>query len=98
MIMKNPSHPGELVLEDILPHYGLNIAAAARVLGITRANLDRVLKGKAALSHELALKIEKAFGTDAALLTAMQNQYDLAQARLRQEEITAGVERQKVAA
>lgn len=97
-MLKNPAHPGEIIRDDILPAYGLSVAAAARVLHITRANLTRVLNGDAALSHELALKIEKAFGTDAGLMTAVQNQYDLAQARRRAEEITAGVERQKVAA
>lgn len=97
-MMKNPSHPGEIILEDTLPAYGHTIASAARVLGITRANLDRVLKGKASLSHELALKIEKAFGVSAELMTAVQNNYDLAQARKRADEITAGIERQKLAA
>lgn len=93
----NPAHPGELIRSEILPAYGLTVSAAADVLNITRANLTRVLDGKAALTHELALKIETAFGTAADLLTSMQNQFDLARARERAAEITAGVERQTLA-
>lgn len=97
-MLTNPAHPGEIIRDDILPHYGLTVTAGARVLNITRANLTRVLNGDAALSHDLALKIERAFGTDAGLLTAMQNQYDLAAARRDGDRITAGIERQTLPA
>ena len=92
--MLNPAHPGELIRSEILPAYGLTVARAAQVLRITRPNLTRVLDGKAALTHDLALKIEDAFGVSAELLTGMQNQHDLARARAREAEVTAGVERQ----
>lgn len=97
-MLKSPAHPGEIIRDDILPAFGLTVAAAARVLDITRPNLTRVLQGHAALSHELALKIEKAFGVDAELLAAMQSRYDMARARERADQITAGIERQAVAA
>lgn len=97
-MLANPTHPGEILSEEILPQYRLTILAAAAVLDISRPNLDRVIKGKAALSLDLALKIEKAFGVSADLLVRMQSQYDLAQARKRGEEITARVERQTVPA
>lgn len=93
-MLKNPTHPGELIANETLPYYGLKVAPAARVLKISRVNLHRVLTGQASLTHELALKIEAAFGVDAELLTSMQNQYDLARARARSAEITEGVERQ----
>ena len=96
-MLADPAHPGELLKSDVLPAFGLNITRAAEVLKITRANLTRVLDGKAALSHDLALKVEKAFGVSAELLTAMQNNFDLAEARRRADQITAGVERQKPA-
>lgn len=97
-MLKNPAHPGEIIEDAVLPSFGLNVTEAAKVLHITRANLTRVLKGKAALTPELALKLEKAFGVDAKLMVSVQAQYDLAQSRLRQEEITRDVERQTAAA
>lgn len=93
-MLADPSHPGELIRDEILPAFGLSKTAAATALAITRANLHRVLEGQAALSPELALKIEKAFGTSAQLLTAMQANHDLAAARRNFAAVTAGVERQ----
>lgn len=80
-MIANPAHPGELIREDVLPAYGLTVTAAAEVLHISRINLSRTLNGQAALTPELALKIEKAFGTSADLLVNMQAAWDLAQAR-----------------
>lgn len=94
MTLKNPSHPGEIVADEVLPAFGLSVAAAARVLQMPRPNLANILAGKAGLSHAVALKIEKAFGVDAGLLTSMQNAWDLARARENADAITAGIERQ----
>lgn len=79
----NPAHPGELIEQDILPHFGLTVSAAAERLRITRPNLTRVLKGQAELSAELAAKIEAAFGVDPLLLLNMQAAWNLAQVRQR---------------
>lgn len=94
MALKNPSHPGEVILDEVLPAFGLSVAAAARVLQMPRPNLANILAGKAGLSHAVALKIEKAFGVDAGLLTAMQNAWDLARARETGAHLTAGIQRQ----
>lgn len=88
-----PVHPGSLLRSEILDAHGLTQAQVAERLRVTGANLNRLLTGKAALTPEMALKIEKAFGIDAGLLARMQAGYDVAQARLRADEITAGVER-----
>lgn len=92
-MLKNPSHPGEIV-RDALPSFRLSVAGAARVLNMPRPNLSNILDGKATLTHAVALKIEKAFGISAELLTAMQNNHSLAEARKRVDELTAGVEAQ----
>lgn len=94
MALKNPSHPGEIIADEVLPAFGLSVAAAARVLRMPRPNLANILAGKAGLSHAVALKIEKAFKVDAGLLTAMQNAWDLARARESADRITDGVEPQ----
>lgn len=96
-MIANPSHPGELIREDILPAYGLTVTAAAEILRIARPNLTRVLNGQAALTPELALKVEKAFGTSAQLLVNMQAAFDLDQVR-RTSTVTDAVQRQTLPA
>jgi len=93
-----PAHPGEIVRDEILPAFGLNIVQAATVLKVARPGLNNVLNGRRALSPEMALKIEAAFGVSAEMLTTAQNNFDLAQARARAPTITAGIKRLKVAA
>lgn len=90
--INNPSHPGELIKEDILPHYNLTITDAASKLDITRANLSNVLNGKAALTSDLAAKIEKAFGVNAELLLNMMALWSLAKSRS-DPDLTRNVER-----
>ena len=83
MAMKNPPHPGDLVREDIIGALGLSVTRAAEILGVRRATLSDVTNGKAAVSAEMALRLEKAFGVSMELLLNMQAGYDAAQARMR---------------
>ena len=82
MTMKNPPHPGEVIREDIIKALGLTITHAAAILGVRRATLSAVAGCKAAVSSEMALRLEKAFGVSMDLLLKMQAGYDAAQARL----------------
>ena len=77
MEMKNPVHPGELV-RDNLEQLGLSTAEAAQALGVTRQQLHNVISGRSAVSPEMAVRFEKAFGGSAAMWLRMQNAYDLA--------------------
>ena len=83
--MHNPPHPGETLREDVLPALGLTVTHAAEQLGVTRAALSRVLNGRAAVSPEMALRIEQWLGVEnggrADLWMAEQASYDLWQAR-----------------
>ena len=83
--MYNPPHPGETLREDVLPALSLTVTAAAKQLGVTRAALSRVLNGKAAISPEMALRIEGWLGVEnggrADTWIAQQAAYDLWQAR-----------------
>lgn len=85
--MKNPAHPGGFVKSEIIEALDLSITGAARVLGVTRPALSAVLNERAALSPEMALRIEKAFGVSMDTLMRMQNSYDIAQTRKRENEI-----------
>lgn len=79
--MKNPAHPGDLIRTEIIDALGLSVSKAADILKVRRANLSDLLAGKAALSPEMALRIEKAFGPDMDHLLRMQLAYDVAQTR-----------------
>ena len=86
-----PSHPGEFIREEIINEHGLSVNKAAEVLGVGRATLSDLLNGRAALSPEMALRIEQAFGVDMQMLLNMQALYDTHAMRSRSGE--TGVKR-----
>ena len=71
-----PSHPGSFIRVEIFDELGLSVARAARILGVRRATLSDLVNAKAALSPEMALRIEKAFGVSMDTLLRMQAWYD----------------------
>ena len=79
--MHSPPHPGETLRDDVLPALGLTVTEAARQLGVARAALSRVLNGKAAVSPEMALRLQRWLGVDrggrAGMWLAMQSAHDL---------------------
>ncbi|MDB5817286.1 MAG: family transcriptional regulator [Rhizobacter sp.] len=87
MPMKNPSHPGDLIKMEILEALGLSVTQAAEILGVRRATLSDLLNSKSALTPEMALRIEKAFGVSMDLLLRMQMAYEVAQVRSYEAEI-----------
>ena len=87
MAMKNPPHPGEIIREEIIEALGLTVTSAAEILGVRRATLSDVTNGKASVSAEMALRLEKAFGVSMDLLLKMQAGYDAAQARMHGDQI-----------
>ena len=60
MAMHNPPHPGEVLLEDVLPELCLSVTALATHLGISRPHLSKVLHGRAPISADLAWRLEQA--------------------------------------
>jgi addiction module HigA family antidote len=64
--MKNPPHPGDLIRTEVIEALGLTVSKAAEILQVRRATLSDLLHGKAALTPEMALRIEKAFGPEMA--------------------------------
>jgi addiction module HigA family antidote len=83
MTLKNPTHPGEVLREDVIAELGLTVKEAAERLGMSRTALSRVLNGRAAVSSDLALRLEQAGVSTADTWLTMQLNYDLAQARQR---------------
>jgi addiction module HigA family antidote len=79
-------HPGGFIRRSVLPD-DLSVTAAAEVLGVGRPALSNLLNGKASLSPEMALRVEKAFGVKMDTLLRMQARYDAYQMRQREKEI-----------
>jgi antitoxin HigA-1 len=86
--MKQPPHLGGFIRREIIDPLGLSVTEAAAALGVTRQALSNLLNERTALSAEMALRIEKAFGPKMDHLMRMQLAYDLARARGRESEIT----------
>ena len=82
-----PSHPGNFVRTEIVEELGLTVTKAAQILGVRRATLSDLLNSKTALSPEMALRIEKAFGVGMDMLLRMQAWYDASRMRARASEV-----------
>jgi addiction module HigA family antidote len=84
---REPTHPGAILREDVLPAIGESVANAAKKLGVTRQHLHRILTEKAPVSPEMAIRLGKFCGNGPELWLRMQQAYDLwhAQRALRAE-------------
>ncbi len=87
MPMRNPPHPGDFIRTEIIEPAGLSVTAAAAALQVARPTLSSLLNGKADLSGDMALRIEKAFGVKMDTLMRMQASYDIARTRRREKQI-----------
>jgi addiction module HigA family antidote len=85
MHMKTPPHPGDFIKTEIVEAHGLSVTAAAQALGVSRPTLSSLLNGKAGLSGEMALRIEKAPTVKRYTLMRMQSAYEIAQTRKREK-------------
>jgi addiction module HigA family antidote len=85
--MKNPPHPGDFIRTEIVEAAGLTVTAAAAALAVSRPALSSLLNGKASLSGDMALRIEKAFGVKMDTLMRMQAAYEIAETRKREKTI-----------
>lgn len=87
MAMKNPAHPGRIVKKACLDAMRLSITEGATVLQVSRNSLSRVVHGHAAISPQMAIRLEKAGWSTADAWLRMQAAYDLAEARKGEHEI-----------
>jgi addiction module HigA family antidote len=74
---RQPVHPGAILREDVLPALDLTVSAAARMLGVSRQMLHRVLGEQAALTPEMAVRVGKLCGNGPRVWLAMQQARDL---------------------
>lgn len=85
--MARPAHPGQFIRMEVIEPLNLTVTKAAEVLGVTRPALSTLLNGHAALSPDMALRIEKAFGPKMDTLLRMQTAYEIAETREREADV-----------
>ena len=76
-LRREPTHPGEILREDVLPALRMNVSQAARELGVSRQLLHRILAGKAPVTPEMAVRLGKWAGNGPALWRGMQEAWDV---------------------
>ena len=77
MIVRKPTHPGEVLLEDVIKPLGLTVTDAAKNLGVSWKTLSELVNRKSALSPAMALRIAKATKTSPESWLNMQTKLDL---------------------
>ena len=80
-MMKNPPHPGGVLRRQVIEPLGLTVTDAAKVLRVSRPAISNLLNERVALSPEMAVRFEKAFGVDMETILRLQHSYDVAAAR-----------------
>ena len=81
MAMKNPPHPGGIVLRQCIEPLGITITRAAEALGVTRTSLSELVNEKRGISPEMAVRLSQVFGGSAESWLVQQVQYEIAQVR-----------------
>jgi len=81
MAMHNPPHPGEFIREVYLEPFEITGRQLSASLGVSPSTLNRILNGSSGISSEMALRLSKALGRSPESWLAMQDNFDLWQAR-----------------
>ncbi len=79
--MPNPPHPGEVLREEILKPLGLTVTMSARLLGVSRKSLSKIVNCEGGITAEMAIRLEMAFKPSAESWLRHQIAHDLWQAR-----------------
>jgi addiction module HigA family antidote len=74
---RQPTHPGALLREDVIPALGLSVTAAAEALGVSRQSLHAILSERQAVTPEMAVRLGKLCGNGAGIWLRMQQAHDL---------------------
>lgn len=81
MPMHNPPHPGVFIREVYIEPFGITGRTLSKKLGVSPSTLNRLLKGSSGISSEMALRLSKTLGRSAESWLAMQDNYELWQAK-----------------
>ncbi|WP_232050847.1 HigA family addiction module antitoxin [Arabiibacter massiliensis] len=90
IVARRPTHPGEVLREELMPAYGLTVAGLAKRLGVSRQSVNELVRERRALSTDMALRLARLFGTSAEYWLALQRGVDLWDTlELRREDLDA---------
>ncbi len=76
-IKRSPSHPGEMLREDFMPDYELNVSALAKALGVSRQSINELVLERRAVSPQMAIRLGRLFGNSAEFWLNAQRAVDL---------------------
>ena len=76
-LKRRPTHPGEMLQEDFMPDFGLTVAGLAEALGVSRQSINELLRGRRAVSPEMALRLARLFGNSPEFWLNAQRSVDL---------------------
>jgi addiction module HigA family antidote len=88
--VRQPTHPGAILREDVLPALGLSVSETARQLGVTRQTLHRIMAERVSITPEMAVRLGRFCGNGPGLWLRMQQACDLWRA---ERELGAELER-----
>ena len=74
---RRPTHPGEMLREDFLPDYDLTVAGLAEAVGVSRQSVNELIRGRRAVSPEMALRLARLFGNSPEFWLNAQRAVDL---------------------
>jgi addiction module HigA family antidote len=94
---RRPTHPGEMLREDFLPDYGLTVSGLASAIGVSRQSVNELLRGRRAVSPEMALRLAKLFGNSPEFWLNAQRAVDLWDAAQAIKDNVAGIKTLSVA-
>ncbi len=76
-ISRRPTHPGEMLREDFMSDYGLTVAGLAEAIGVSRQSVNELLRGRRAVSPDMALRLARLFGNTPEFWLNAQRAVDL---------------------
>jgi addiction module HigA family antidote len=76
-MQRRPTHPGEMLRADFLPDFGLTVAGLAEAAGVSRQSINELLRGRRAVSPEMALRLARLFGNTPEFWLNAQRAVDL---------------------
>ena len=94
---RRPTHPGEMLREDFLPDYGLSVAGLAEAAGVSRQSVNELLRGRRAVSPEMALRLARLFGNTPEFWMDAQRAVDLWEAMQALKGVVARIKPLRVA-
>jgi len=74
---RRPTHPGEMLREDFLPEFGLTVSRLSAAAGVSRQSINELLRGRRAVSTEMALRLARLFGNTPEFWLNAQRAIDL---------------------